>query len=388
MLAVAAVMACGIAMFVTLRSMHGWLRDTQADYYDRYRFADVFASARRAPLMVADQLAAIPGVAAVAPRVVLDVTLDLPGLDEPGAGRLVGIPPRPEGMLNGLHLRQGRWPEASRPGEVIASEAFARANALAPGDSIPAVINGRWQRLRIAGIALSPEFVYEIRGLGDIFPDNRRFGVLWMPEDALAAAFDLRGAFNDVSLALVPGAVEADVIAAADRVLAPWGGTGAYGREEQLSHLFFSSEIEETQVTSVMLPAIFLGVTAFLLHMVLGRLVATQREQIAVLKAFGYFNGAIATHYAQLALVPVLAGALAGSGLGIWLADALAGVYARFYQFPVAEYDQDWRVVVAAFGVSGGAALLGAMGAVRRAVRLPPAEAMNMQGQRCCLSAR
>lgn len=377
MFAVTAVMACGIAMFVTLRSMNGWLRGTQADYYEHYRFADVFASVRRAPLSAAAALAAIPGVDAVAPRVVMDVTLDLPGLEEPGSGRLVGIPATPDGMLNGLHLRRGRWPGGARAEEVLASEAFARANGLAPGDSIPAVINGRWQPLRIVGIALSPEFVYEVRGLGDIFPDNRRFGVLWMPEAGLAAAFDMQGAFNDVSMALAPGAVEADVIAAVDRVLAPWGGTGAYGRDEQLSDLFFSSEIEETEITSVMLPAIFLGVTAFLLHMVLARLVATQREQIAVLKAFGYSNGAVASHYAQLALVPVLVGAVAGSGLGVWLADALAAVYARFYQFPVAEYDQDWRIVLAAFGVSGGAALLGAVSAVRRAVRLPPAEAMR-----------
>ncbi|HEX9166586.1 MAG TPA: ABC transporter permease [Gemmatimonadales bacterium] len=377
MLAVAVVMACGIAMFVTLRSMHGWLRETQADYYDRYRFADVFASARRAPLAVAAELAGIAGVATVGPRVVVDVTLDLPGLDEPGAGRLVGIPATPDGMLNGLHLRRGRWPEEDRPGEVLASEAFARANALGPGDSIPAVISGRWQQLRITGIALSPEFVYEIRGLGDIFPDNRRFGVLWMAQPALASAFDLQGAFNDVTLTLAPGANQADVVTAVDRILVPWGGTGAYGREDQLSHLFLSSEIEETEVTSVMLPAIFLGVTAFLLHMVLARLVATQREQIAVLKAFGYGNGTIAAHYLQLALVPVLLGAVAGSGLGIWLADALAAVYARFYQFPVAAYDQDWGVVLAAFGVSGGAALLGALSAVRRAVALPPAEAMR-----------
>jgi len=377
MLAVAVVMACGIAMFVTLRSMHGWLRETQADYYQRYRFAEVFASARRAPLAAAAALEAIPGVAAVGPRVVVDVTLDLPGLNEPGAGRLVGIPPTPDGMLNGLHLRRGRWPEAERPGEVLASEAFAKANGLAPGDSIPAVINGRWQQLRVTGAAISPEFVYEIRGLGDIFPDNRRFGVLWMAQPALAAAFDLRGAFNDVTLTLVPGANRDDVVAGVDRVLLPWGGTGAYGRDDQLSHLFFSSEIEETQVTSVMLPAIFLGVTAFLLHMVLARLVATQREQIAVLKAFGYGNRTVAVHYLQLALVPVLIGAIAGSALGVWLADALAAVYARFYQFPAVEYDQDWRVVLAAFGVSGGAALLGALGAVRRAVRLPPAEAMR-----------
>jgi putative ABC transport system permease protein len=377
MLAVAVVMACGIAMFVTLRSMHGWLRGTMNQYYSEYRFADVFANARRVPETVGRELAAIPGVAGVRTRVVMDVTLDLPGLDEPGTGRLVGIPEHRTPILNDLYLKMGRYLSPGRPDEVLASDAFARANGLRVGDSIAAVIHGRWQRLRIVGIALSPEFVYEIRGVGDIFPDNRRFGVLWIGERALGAAFEMEGAFNDVALALAPGASEADVIEAVDDLLTPFGGTGAYGRADHFSHLFLSSEIEETQVTSVMIPTIFLGVTAFLLQMVLARLVATQRDQIAVLKAFGYPNSAVAAHYLQLGLGPVLVGAAVGTGLGIWLAVALARVYTRFFQFPVTGYDQDWTVVGVAFLVSGGAALVGAAGAVRRAVRLPPAEAMR-----------
>jgi len=377
MAAVAVVMACGIAMFVTLRSMHGWLRDTQAQYYDDYRFADVFASARRAPAALARDLAAIPGVRSVRTRVVMDVTLDLPGLEEPGTGRLVSIPERQLPFLNGLYLRRGRWILPGHQDEVIVSEAFGLANGLEPGDSIPAVLNGRWQQLHIVGLALSPEYIYEIRGLGDVFPDNRRFGVIWMGERALAAAFQMEGAFNDVAIGLAPGASVPDVIDATDRLLARYGGTGAYSRADQLSHMFVSSEIEETQITSVFLPSIFLGVTAFLLNMVLARLVATQREQIAVLKAFGYGDPAIGLHYFQLALGPVLVGAAMGSAVGIWLAGALARVYARFYQFPVATYQQDWNVVAAAFLVAGGAALVGALGAVRRAVRLPPAEAMR-----------
>jgi putative ABC transport system permease protein len=377
MLAIAIVMACGISMFVTLRSMHGWLRDTQASYYERYRFADVFAHARRAPLSLAREVAALPGVATVEPRVVVDVTLDIPGLAEPGTGRLVGIPEEAQPSLNGLHLRRGRFLQPGRAGEVLASEAFATANHLAPGDSISAVINGRWQWLRIVGIALSPEYIYEIRGIGDIFPDNRRFGVLWTSQPALAAAFDMTGGFNDLSLSLAPGASAADVITGLDRLLAPYGGVGAYARDDQLSHYFLDSEITETEVTSILLPGIFLGVTAFLLNMVMARLVRTQRDQVAVLKAFGYTNTTVASHYLQLALVPVLVGAAVGVAFGIWFAGALAGVYARFFQFPDATYTQAWSVVVVAFAVSGGAALLGAIGAVRQAVGLPPAEAMR-----------
>ena len=214
-------------------------------------------------------------------------------------------------------------------------------------------------------------------GLGDIFPDNRRFGVVWMGERALAAVFRMEGAFNDAVLSLGPAASVREIVHQVDLVLAPYGGTGAYPRADQLSHRFVSSEIDETQVTSVLLPSIFLGVTAFLLHLVLSRVVSTQREQIAVLKAFGYSNRVVAVHYLQLATGPILIGTVLGSSLGLWLADGLASVYSRFYQFPDTSFQADWGVVALAFGVSAAAALFGAMSSVRRAVRVPPAEAMR-----------
>ena len=375
--AVALVVACGVALFVTLRSMHEYLLTTQARYYDEYRFADLFATIKRAPEAVGRQAAGLPGVAAAETRIVFDVLLDVPGLAEPPTGRLVSVPEAGQPRLNALHLRRGRWIDPDRRDEVLVSEAFARANHLEIGDTVGAVLRGQWRRLRIVGIALSPEYIYEIRGAGEVFPDNRRFGVLWMGRKALASAFDLDGAFNDLVLELTPGASEPEVIARLDRLLARHGSLGSYGREDQISHVFVSSEITETRITSVVIPAIFLGVTAFLVHIVLSRLVGTQRDQIAVLKAFGYRNRAVGLHYLKLALVPVLAGSALGIGAGLWLAVQLAGVYARFYQFPVLRYEPEPAIAGLALLIGGGAAVLGALDAVRRAVSLPPAEAMR-----------
>ena len=142
--------------------------------------------------------------------------------------------PQPEhgaAPLNRLHLRRGRMPLPGRRDEALASERFAEANALAPGDTMGALVNGRWERLVLVGIALSPEYVYAVQG-GAFLTDSRRFGVLWMDREALAAAFDMRGAFNDVALGLAPGAAEREVIARVDRVLGRYGGLGAYGRRD------------------------------------------------------------------------------------------------------------------------------------------------------------
>jgi putative ABC transport system permease protein len=374
--AAALVVACGVAAFVSMRGTYLSLRAARDAYYQSFRFADVFAQLKRAPVALAPRLAAIPGVATVRTRVVRDVTLDVPGLAEPAVGRLVSIPERRQPMLNDLHLRGGTWPQRGRPDEVIASEAFTTANGLGLGDRVGAVINGRWRDLVIVGVALSPEYIYEVGG-GSIFPDNKRFGVLWMSEEALASAFDMDGAFNDVVVGLAAGAVEADVIDALDLALERWGGLGAYGREDQLSHRFISDEIAQNRITSTFTPAIFLGVASFLLHIVLSRLVTLQRTEIGVLKAFGYSNRVVGLHYLELAAVTVLAGVLLGSGTGMYLGTALTHLYREFYRFPTLDFHAGLDVLGLAVAISLGAAALGARGAVRRAAALPPAVAMR-----------
>ncbi len=374
--AIVAVVTCGIALFVSLRSMNGHLRASRDQFYDRYRFADIFVPIKRAPASVARAVELLPGVASVATRIVAEASIDVPGLGEPAVGRFVSIPVPAYPSLNDPHVVRGRWPLPDEPDEILASAAFAHANRLVPGDSIGAVLHGRWRWLRITGTAVSPEYVYEA-GSGSIFPDNRRFGVLWMAHDGLANAFDLAGAFNDLSVTTRPGTREDVVIAALDHLLEPYGSFGAYGRGEQYSHVFLDGEIDETQVTSILLPAIFLGVTAFLLHLVLSRLIGTQREQLATLKAYGYSNVTIAGHYLGLAFIPMALGSLLGAALGLWLATQLAVVYARFFQFPSAAFRADWGIVVAAVAVGCAAGLAGTLSAVIRSASLPPAEAMR-----------
>lgn len=374
--AIALVVACGIAIFVAMQSNYESLQLSQATYYNQYRFAQVFGQLKRAPESIAAKIQAIPGVSQVQTRVVVEVTLDIPARQEPVTGRLVSIPDQQMPMLNDLYLRQGRYIEPERVDEVLVSEAFATANQLAPGDRVGAVINGRWQSLQIVGIALSPEYVYEIRG-SDVFPDNQRFGVLWMGRKALGTAFDMDGAFNDIALTLLPQTDAAEVIFRLDQLLDPYGGFGAYERDDQLSNRFLSDEITQLRTHGTFIPGIFLGIGAFLLHIVLTRLIGTQRDQIAVLKAFGYSNWAIGEHFLKFVFAIATLGAMLGTLTGLWLGSALTTIYAQFYHFPVLRYSVSPAMVITAILISSGAASLGAFGAVRRAVSLPPAEAMR-----------
>ena len=376
LLSIAALVACGAMAVIGMRSTLGSVSSARDEYYAAYRFAHVFASVTRAPEWVASRIAEIPGVGAVQTRVVRDVSLDVPGLDDPATGHLVSIPERRVPMLNDLHIRRGRWVMPNAPDEVLVSELFARLNHLDVGDSLAAVINGRWRRLHVVGIALSPEFIYEIAA-GGFFVDNRRFGILWMGHDAMEAAYDMKGAFDDVTLRLAPGARTPAVLAALDRVLEPYGGRGAYDREDQASNTIVRDEVEQLRVMGDLFPLFFLGVASFLLNVVLSRLVTTQRDEIAVLKAFGYTNRQVGLHYLVFAFVAVALGAVGGILGGMWMGGKYTGLYQEFFSFPALRFRLGWGVAAVAVAISGGAAIAGAIFAVRAAVRLPPAEAMR-----------
>ena len=375
-LAIALVVAAGVAMYVMYLSNFASLQGTRASYYSQQRFADVFASMKRAPERIASDIAALPGVSAIETRVVANVTLDLEQLDEPATGRLISIPADRRPRVNDLFLRRGRWIEPGRRDEVLASEGFATAHALNPGDRIPAVINGRLRRLTIVGIALSPEYIYSIRP-GELVPDDKRFGIFWMDRQALGAAFDMEGGFNDVVLRLAPGASSEETIARLDRMLEPYGGLGAIPRALQLSHWTVENELAQLQSFGFMLPLVFLMVAAFILNIALTRALALQRPQIAALKALGYGNLAIGWHYLKWALVIGLLGVAIGIVGGAWLGHVIIALYNKFFRFPELRFGVPLSVVLGASALTLAAAGAGAFSAVRRAVRVPPAEAMR-----------
>lgn len=375
-LAIVMIIASGVALFVTQLATLDSLTFTRDSYYAEKRFADVFANCKRAPAPALQRIRELPGVDVVQSRVIVEVMLDVPGLAEPAKGRLLSVPDGRRPALNDLFLRDGRMPDPQAQGEVVVIEMFAKANNYHLNDTITAVINGRHQRLTIVGIGLSPEYVYSIAP-GEMIPDDRRYAVLWMNERELAAAYNMEGAFNDVALTLAPHASEGEVIARVDEVLRPYGGLGAYARKEQVSHWFLQNELTQLETFGVFIPLIFIGVAAFLLNVVLNRVIATQRDQIAALKAFGYSNLQVALHFSQMVAGIVLVGALVGTAVGYWLGVMMIDLYTAYYHFPVLTFRMAGWVPVAGLLITAAASFAGTLNAVRRAAALPPAEAMR-----------
>jgi len=376
MLAVGIVMACGLAMMIMSRSLILSLETTRDAYYTQHRFADVFCDVKRAPNAMRPRLAEIAGVAAVETRVTGAAKLDLPGLAEPADAMMISLPDDRPQQLHLLYLRTGRYPELGRSNEVIVGEAFAEAHGFQPGNEIDATIYGARQRLKIVGIALSPEYVFEARP-GETLPDNRRFGVFWMNERDLAKAFELDGAFNNVIVDVAPGGDAAGVMADLDRLLAPYGGLVAYGRRDHPSATRLDDELRVLHAISFAFPAVFLSIAAFMSSAVLTRLIRLQREQIAQLKAFGYSSFEVGVHYVKFAVFIVAVATVVGGTAGMMLGNGVVNVYHQFFKFPELHFHPSWAMFGVAFAISAGAAFLGVIGAVRQAVNLPPAEAMR-----------
>jgi putative ABC transport system permease protein len=370
------VVAAGATVFVAMKLTVDALEEARGEYYRAQRLADLFDSLKRAPLEVVPQLAAISGVAEVEGRVVGDAPVFVGKRPQPATVRFVSLDLRKTAPLNALRLRRGRAPVPERDDEVVLNEPFAEANHLDPGSSVAAVLNGRLRKLRVVGVGISPEFVFQLPP-GVISPNDERYGVAWMARAPLEAAFDMRGAFNDVVVRLAPGAMRGDVIAAIDRRLAPFGGHGAYGIDDQLSAKMLDVRIKRIHGMLKMLPTLFLLVAAFVLNVVLGRLVEGQREQLGALKAFGYSNTRLGRHYLQLALLIVVPGAIVGVASGLELGHGLVRLFTRYFRLPLVGDGVDWAAIGGALLVVLFSAVFGALAAVRKVTRLHPVEAMR-----------
>ena len=376
MLAIVLVMTAGISVFVIMFGVLDSLKLTKETYYDRYQFANVFSSLKRAPESIKQRVFEIPGVSIVETRVVFGVTLQIEGMKEPASGKMISIPDDRESRLNKLYLRSGRMLNANEENSILADESFVLAHNFKLGDKVSVVINGHKRMLKIVGVVLSPEYVYSIAP-GAIMPDPKRFGVFWMSRRSLEAAVNMQGAFNDISIKTNPNINLDDVQAKTDQILKPYGGLISYSRKDQISNFFVENELAQLQTMGNMAPIIFLSVAAFLINVVMSRQIATQREQIGMLKAVGYSDYEISWHYLKMVLVITSFGALFGILLGAWMGAGMTKMYTEFFQFPILKYSFSPEVMIFAVLFCSFAAIIGTLFAINNAAKLPPAEAMR-----------
>ncbi|MEM1434177.1 MAG: FtsX-like permease family protein [Pseudomonadota bacterium] len=375
-LSISLVVACGVTLLVMMSGLVSSLDATRAAYYDRYRLADVFAPVKRAPRALLDELEALPGVTTAVGRVSGGALIDLPEQSAPIRAQAVSLPDFGRAALNEIHLTRGRRPNAARPQEIVLLAGFAAAHAISPGAELAATMQGVQQQFVVVGLAEAPEFLTTLAP-GEMAPDDARFAVLWLSETALEAAFDMEGAFNEALLKLDPGIATAAVIDGADRILERSGSLGAYGLEDHLSDRFVTEEIKGLRASTNIVPPVFVAVAAFLLYIVMARMIQNEREQIGLLKSFGYSDLEVGWHYTKFVLVIASVGTLLGCGFGFLAGRAMANLYQQYFKFPFLVFQIPPAVLGIGLCSSLLAAAAGGLLVVRRVFALSPAVAMR-----------
>lgn len=375
-IAIALVIGVGVAMLVMMTGLVNSLEETRKAYYERYRLAEMFAPVARAPERMISRIASLPGVASAEGRINAAALVDLDGRELPVRAQTVSLPVRDRASLNNVHLTDGLMPDPDRADEILLLKGFADAHDLEPGDSLKLTMNGARRSFRIAGLAQSPEFLYTAAP-GEFISDDSRFGVVWLNRSALAAAHDLEGAFNEALITLQRDANEQAVIDAVDRLLDPYGGLGAFGLADLLSNRFVTEEIGGLRTSSTTVPPIFLAVAAFLLYIVISRMVQSEREEIGLMKAFGYSSIEVGWHYFKFILAIAAGGALIGCLLGIAAGRAMIDLYLLYFKFPFLIFELDPASFVTGIAVSIAAASAGGVVVLSRVFSLTPASAMR-----------
>lgn len=375
-IAIAMVIAGGVSVQLLSSGLVTSLEETRRAYYERNLMADVWAPVVRAPRGEIDSLRKIAGIQAIEGRLRFGIRIDMPASEDPVLGEVISIPESHEPSVNRLHLSQGRLPASGRRDEAVVLKRFAEAHRIGPGDQISFIIRGRQVQVMITGLVMSPEHVYAIAP-GELVPDEKRFGVLWMGDRTLAELAGWEGAFNEAVLRLARDASVPDILGQLDRELADYGAVGAYDRSDQVSDAFVSSEVDQLRTLGRVVPPVFLGVGAVLVYVVISRLVMVQRPTIGLLKAYGYADREVLLHFLKLVGLIGSFGLLIGVLLGVWFGREMAELYIRYYDFPFLLFRaaaSDYVLVCAVSALSVvGAGLL----AVRASVALNPADAMT-----------
>ncbi len=374
--AIAAVMASGVACYLMFLSTLDSLQLSRELYYRDYRFAEIFAPLKRAPESLRQRISEINGVDKVDTRVVAPLTIDIEGFPDPVVGVVTSIPDRGDPLLNRIYLSSGRLVEAGRSDEVVISEPFAEAHGFQPGDKVHIIIRGKRKQLQIVGIGDRRSTFIKCLLVVCSWTTSVSACCGWRaPRCHMPTTW--KAPLTAAVLTLSRDANAQEVIDRLDIILKPYGSPGAFVRDDQGSHKFLTQEIQQLETMSGLFPVIFLGVAAFLLNVVVTRLVGTQREQIAALKAFGYGNLAIAIHFLKMILLIVMAGIVMGVAAGAWLGVMLSEIYVELFRLPFLNFELRPSRIMQAASFTAVAGLLGTLAAVHLAVKLQPAEAMR-----------
>ncbi len=374
---VALIVVCATALFIGMYSLLLNLQYSKQLFYREYRFADVFARLERAPETALRRAADIDGVLDVRGRIVEDVPLEVEGNPNAVVGRIISMPEQGGDIINNIHIVRGSYFPLTHEREAVVNQRFIEENNLEVGDTFEATLDGARETLTIVGTAYSPEYVYLLRSAEQFLPDDRNFGLVFVQQRFAERAFDMTGAFNDLSAVLSPDADPEEVADRIEKRLDRYGVHVCYTREDQVSHYILREELKSIRGMALTIPLAFLIIAALILHILLARITEQQRAQIGTLIATGYSKKAVAAHYLSYGVILSVTGTLIGTFLGFFITGWMLRQFAEFYRFPDLVNRFYPHLSLLSVLLVAGACLAGVSYTVIKVVNIQPALAMK-----------
>jgi putative ABC transport system permease protein len=316
----------------------------------------------------------VPNVVAVQPKSVFSTRVYI------GARRqkavIIAVPDYARQNTDIISVKSGSPPAG---GTLLTDSQDATKNKFSGGTGAPVRViaaNGQVQTLHVSGKG-------QYLGGGQIVADGG-FAVFYATPKTVAG---LTGTAGYTTLAMrlrdTSRAAAERTAAAVGRELRSVKGFAGYADYPEIrTHGDYPGKAMFGQVASVMSMVTLLALLSalVLLSNTMTTLIGEQTQEIAAMKAMGATRVQIKRIYRRTALIVGALGAVLGAGLGLLLANAVVSFFAsRFYGIS-AGFHVDGKLLVVSLAVGLIAPPLAAMPAIRRAARLPLAEALSATG--------
>jgi putative ABC transport system permease protein len=368
--------ALGIISFIATINAYKNLFTSYEFVYEKLNFADYTVKFEFAPQKILGKVKGIKGVSKAEGRLVFDTTLQIKR-DEFAQARLIGLPSDRHPKVNDIKIEKGSYFQKEKENVAIVEKHFADYYNKKPGDFIYPIINGKKVKLKVIGIASSPEYLIVSPSRQEVYASARRFAVLFVPQENLENYLGLKQTINEVSVLLEKDAQKSKVTKRVKEILSPYGIIESFTKEEQPSNAALELDLEGYREIAYMLPMLILVIASFSIYISLSRLVRSQRKEIGLMKALGYSNASIVWHYLSFSLIISILGATMGIVIGQWASGEITKVYASELGIPLVKTAFYPEYALQAIIISLFFCLAAGFVPAISSARLRPAEAMH-----------
>lgn len=369
------IVILGVTFYTSLNSAFKNLSNSSIKYYEEYRLADLWIDLDKAPISIKEKVEKLSNVEMVTGRIVKDASINIS--DENATLRFITLPDIKSNIVNDLTIKSGRYFSESDSNQCLLDEDFFKANNLKLGEYIYPVINGNQAKLKVLGVVKSPEFIYTLKDSGELIPDNKRFGIIYIKQSFGEAIFDLKGSVNNISIKVKSGSDVDEVKDDVKKLLKNYGVKSSIDRKQQTSTMMVDAEIKKLQSTGGSFPVIFFMVASVIIYIMMGRMVENQRIQIGVMKALGFTNVQVLIYYMSYSTIIAVSGSLIGSILGTYMGFSITKLLNQYFNLPLSNTQIYGEFVIPAFLLTLIFCLFAGYNSCKIIFKIMPSEAMR-----------